>query len=169
MQTLLAAFLALWLWALMQTLAGWTNRGKFNALSRLYRGGTIPTNYFVALVTSATAPTADINTKSELTELANGNGYTTGGISLTKNSTNFDVLTEDDTNDRALIQIKDLVWTASGGSLPASGGARYAILTDDNATQGSREVHHFWDLTSDRQVSVGQTLTLQDCEIRLTE
>jgi hypothetical protein len=150
-------------------MAGWTNRGKFAALGRLFRGVALPTNYYVALVTSATAPTADINTKSELTELANGNGYTTGGISLSKNTTDFDVLTEDDTNDRALVQIKDLVWTASGGSLPASGGARYAVLTDDNATQGSREVYAFWDLSSDRQVSQFQTLTLQDCELRLTE
>jgi hypothetical protein len=151
-------------------MAGWTNRGKFAALGRLFRGVALPTNYFIALVTSAAAPGPDTNVKSELTEIANGNGYTTGGISLTKNTTDFDVLTEDDTNDRALVQLKDIVWTASGGSIPASGGgARYAILTDDNATQGSREVYTFWDLTSDRTVSDTQTLTLQNCEMRLTE
>lgn len=149
-------------------MAGWTNRGKYTILGPI-RGVALPTNFFAALVTSATAPVADTNTKSELTELANGNGYTTGGISLTKNTTDFDVYTEDDTNDRALLQIKDLVWTASGGSLPATGGARYLILTDDNGTQGSRLVIFFWDLTADRQVSVGQSLTIQDAEIRLTE
>lgn len=149
-------------------MAGVTNRGAFSFLSWLFRGVALPTNYYVALFTSATAPDQDINTKSQLTELASGNGYTTGGIQLTKNTTDFDVLTEDDTNDRALVQIKDLVWTASGGSLPATGGARYACLTDDNATQGSRLILTYWDLVSDRQVSTGQTLTLQDCEIRLT-
>ena len=113
---------------------------------------------------------ADTDTKTTLTEIANGNGYVTGGISLTRNSTDFDVLTEDDVNDRALVQLKDIVWTASGGSIPASGGgARYAILTDDNVTQGSREVYPYWDLVSDRTVSVGQTLTLQNCEIRIDE
>lgn len=151
-------------------MAGWTNRLKYNMLGWVFRATALPTNFYIALVTSAVAPTADTNTKSELTEIANGNGYTTGGTSLTKNSTDFDVLTEDDSNDRALVQLKDIVWTASGGSLPGSGnGARYAILTDDNATQGSREVYTFWDLTSDRSVSVGQTLTLQNCEIRITE
>src|SRR3972149_1769751 len=116
-------------------MAGWTNRGKYNTLAIKYRNVAEPNNYYMFLATSATAPTADINTKSELTEIATGNGYTAGGISLNRDSTDFDVLTEDDTNDRALIQIKDLVWTASGGNLPASGnGARYAILTDDNAT-----------------------------------
>jgi len=149
---------------------GWTNRGKFTTLGCFFRGETIPTNFYVALVTSATAPTCDINTLSELTEIAAGNGYTTGGYQLTPNSTDFDVINEDDTNDLAKIQIKDVVWTASGGPIPDSGsGARYAVLTDDNATVGSRLVLAYWDLTSDRSVSDGQSLTLQDCELRLTE
>ncbi|MBN1567937.1 MAG: hypothetical protein JXA73_08815 [Acidobacteria bacterium] len=151
-------------------MAGITNRGKYKFLDWLFRGTSLPTNFYIALVTSATAPVADTNTKSELTEIVNGNGYTTGGISLTKNSTDFDVLTEDDANDYSLVQLKDIVWTASGGSLPASGGgARYAVLTDDNATQGSRLILVYWDLSSDRSVSSGQTLTLQNCEVRLTE
>lgn len=151
-------------------MAGWTNKGKMRVLEWALRGGTVPTNFYVALFTSATAPTADINTKSQLTEIANGNGYTTGGIQLTPNTTDFDVLTEDDTNDRGFIQIKDLVWTASSGALPASGsGARYAALTDDNGTQGSREVLFYWDLGADYSVSSGQTLTLQNLEIRINE
>lgn len=151
-------------------MAGWTNKGKFQMLGRIYRAVALPTNYYVALFTSAVAPVADTNTKGELTEIAAGNGYTAGGISLTAGATDFDVITEDDTNDRGLIQIKDLVWTASGGPIPSSGnGARYAAFTDDNVTQGSREVYHYWDLTSDRSVSDTQTLTLQDCEIRIDE
>ena len=151
-------------------MAGWTNRGKFNALGQRYRGVALPTNFYMALFTSAAAPTADTNLFSDLTEINAGNGYTTGGISLTKNTTDFDVLTEDDVNDRALVQIKDLVWTASGGSLPNGGsGARYACLTDDNVTVANREVEQYFDLTSDRSVSDGQTLTLVDCELRLNE
>lgn len=151
-------------------MAGWTNRGKYNVLNMVYRNSAEPTNFYLFLATSAAAPTADTNVKSDLTEVATGNGYTAGGISIARNSTDFDVLTEDDTNDRALIQLKDMVWTASGGNLPGSGsGARYAILTDDNVTLGSREVYQFFDLSSDRVVSDTQTLTLQNCEIRLTE
>lgn len=149
--------------------SGMTNRGKKLLLDYVFRATALPANFYVALVTSATAPTADTNTLSELTEIAAGNGYTAGGITLTKNSTDFDVLTEDDTGDKALIQIKDLVWTASGGAIPASGsGARYAVLTDYNATLGSRQVLAWWDLTSDRTVSSGQPLTLQDCELDIT-
>jgi hypothetical protein len=151
-------------------MAGWTNKGKYKVLGWAMRGETIPTNFYVALVTSAVAPTADLNTFTELTEIAAGNGYTTGGYELTPNSTDFDVWTEDDGSDLALIEIKDIVWTASGGSLPGSGdGARYAVLLDDNGTVASREVYYYWDLTSNRTVSVGQTLTLQDTTIRITE
>ncbi len=145
-----------------------TNKGKVQRL-RGMQGIAEPTNFFVALVTNAVAPVVDTNTLSELTEIAAGNGYSSGGISLTKNATDFDVLTEDDTNDRAFIQIKDLVWTASGGPIPASGsGASFAVLTDDNVTVGSREVYVSWDLGGARTVSDGQSLTLQDCELRLT-
>ena len=151
-------------------MAGWTNKGKWRVLGWAFRGDTSPTNLYVALVTSATAPGPDINTLGELTQIATGNGYSEGGYQLTPNSTDFDVHTEDDTNDRGLIQIKDIVWTASGGNIPASGsGARYAVLTDDNVTVASREVLAYWDLESDRTVSDGQTLTLQDCELRINE
>ena len=151
-------------------MAGLTNRGKYLLLSEFFRNPTEFTNLYVALCTSAAAPTADTNTFSELTEITAGNGYTAGGISLSRNGTDFDVLTEDDATDRGYIQIRDLVWTASGGDLPSSGsGARYAILTDDNGTQGSRQIIAYWDLTSDRTVSTGQTLTLTNCELRLNE
>ena len=151
-------------------MAGLTNKGKYRLYGYAFRGDTIPTNYYLALVTSAVAPDPDINTFGQLTEIAAGNGYTTGGYQLTPNATDFDTWTEDDVNDRGLVQIKDVVWTASGGPIPASGsGARYAVLLDDNGTIADREVLAYWDLVSDRSVSDGQSLTLQDCEVRINE
>lgn len=149
--------------------SGWTNRGKYKMVDWVFRNSTEVTNFYVALCTSAATPAATTNTLSELTQIATGNGYTDGGYSLTPNSTDFDVLTEDDVGNMGKIQVKDVVWTASGGSIPSSGGgARWAVLTDDNVTVGSRIVIAWWDLVSDRTVTTGQTLTLQDCELRLT-
>lgn len=146
-----------------------TNRGKYNLLSHRYRGATLPSAMYVALCTAATTPTPDTNVLGDLTEIAAGNGYTSGGYSLTPGATDFDTLVEDDTNDWAYVQAKDVVWTASGGNLPASGsGASWAVLLGPHATVGSREVDAAYDLTSARTVSVGQTLTLQNLEIRLT-
>lgn len=151
-------------------MAGWTNKGKMSILDAYFRNNGAPTNFYVALVTSATAPTQDTDTLGQMTEITAGNGYVTGGYSLTPGATDFDVLNEDDTNDRGDIQVKDVVWNASGGPIPSAGnGARYAVLTDDNGTVGSREVYAYWDLTSDRSVSDGQSLTLQNLELRLTE
>jgi len=60
-----------------------------------------------------------------------------------------------------------VVWTASGGPIPASGGgARWAVVVNDDSDP---DVLVYFDLTSDRQVSDGQALTLEDCELRLTE
>jgi len=151
-------------------MAGWTNKGKAEALALMFRTATRATNYYIVLYTSATAPTADTNLNSDHTMIAAGNGYTAGGYQLTPGDTDFDTLTEDDTNDRGLVQIKDVTWSASGGSIPDTGdGARYAALTDDNGTVADREVYQYWDLTSDRSVSDGQDLTLQDLEIRINE
>lgn len=152
-------------------MAGMTNRGKKLLFDYYFRRqGTLPTNFYIALLTSAQAPGPDTNLLGDLTQIAAGNGYTTNGIQITPNTTDFDVMTEDDAADKSILQVKDIVWTASGGSLPASGnGARYAVLTDDNATPANREVIYYWDLVSDRVVSVGQTLTLQNLEMQLTE
>lgn len=150
--------------------SGITNKGKFRILGHAFRATALPVNYYVRLITVAVVPTVDTNTAVELTQIAAGNGYTAGGIAQPPGATAFDVFTEDDTNDRALVQIRDVVWTAAAGPIPASGvGASYAVLTDDNATDGSREILAFWDLVSARTISDTQTLTLQDLELRLTE
>jgi hypothetical protein len=129
-----------------------------------------PTNFYIALITATTAPTRAINTFSELTEIANGQGYTTGGYSLTRNTTDFDTMTEDDSGNTATIYIKNVVWTASGGTLPASGlGASYAVMLDDNVTIASREVLAYWSLGSAISVSSGQSLTLTDLAIQATQ
>lgn len=151
-------------------MAGMTNRGKYNILDIVFRNATAPTNFYVALITNDVAPTADTNLMSDLTEVAAGNGYTSGGILLNRNNTDFDVLTEDDTNDRALIQIKDISWTASGGSLPGSGSPiKYAVLTDDNATVANREIFSYWDLNNNITLVDGQSLYLIDLEQRINE
>lgn len=138
-----------------------TNRGAKNIFDIVFRGASAPANFYAALV--KTTPTVDTNTLSELTEVAAGNGYTAGGIQLNRNTTDFPSLVENDTDNRAELLIRDLVWTASGGTLPSDGaGATYLVLTDANATLGSREVWGFWSLTSARVVSDGQTLTIND-------
>ncbi len=150
---------------------GITNRGKLRIYQLAFQNYSPPGGGFaVALVTAAVAPTADIDLFSELTEITAGNGYSPGGLNVNRDAVDFDVAAEDDINDRALVQIKDLSWLANGGPIPASGaGARYAVLLDRNATVGSREVYAWWDLGGDKSVASGQSLVLQNLELRGTE
>ena len=151
-------------------MSGITNRGKLLLLQYAFRTSGRPANYYVALCTSAQTPTADTNLLSDLTQIAVGDGYSNGGYQLTPGDTDFDENTENDASDLANIQIKDVVWNASGGSIPASGnGARWAVLTTNEGTVANRQIIAYWDLVSDRMVSDSQSLTLQNCELQLTE
>ncbi|NNK57420.1 MAG: hypothetical protein HKP44_08935, partial [Desulfofustis sp.] len=115
-------------------------------------------------------PGPDTNIFSDVTEISSGNGYVAGGLQLIKNSTDFPGLSENDSTDLASVQIRTLIWTASGGNLPSSGsGAAFLILTDDNGTQASREVWAWFDLGGERIVSDTQTLSASNGELRLRQ
>ena len=155
----------------------WTNRGKFLLLDWVFRGTPLPDSFYVALITADDIPTVDTNLFSELTEITEGNGYDSGGfeLDLDASAPSFDVLTEDDANDRAIIQVKDVFWeVSSGGTIPASGNvARYAILTDSTGESGEvvseRQVLAVWDLIDDRYAADGETFTLTNLELRAVE
>lgn len=120
---------------------------------------------FAGTETIHDAPGPKTNVLSDLTEIDNGNGYNAGGKTVSRNtSTGFDTLTEDDSNNLASLQLQNLVWTASGGTLPVPGseGIRYLVLVDDDATPN---VICFWDLGTYDSVSSGQSFTVQDTEI----
>lgn len=78
--------------------------------------------YKLILCTSATFNAADATFAAiTKTEVANGNGYTTGGVSLSN------VVVSTVTTNDAKFDADDVTWTASGGPLTAS----YAILYND--------------------------------------
>lgn len=107
----------------------------------------------VALVDNTYTPSADHTQYSDVSgdELANSNGYTTGGYTVTC------TVTDDDSNDLVKIDITDPTWTASGGTL---GGvaARYAVVYNDSSTPKS--ILYIIDLGGDQTVSDGQTFTI---------
>lgn len=147
-------------------MAGFTNRGKFAIMEAYFKGTAqyIPGAFKVALATNADAPTQDDNVLADVTECPSEFGYVAGGLATTRGDPDFGV-TEDDTNDRARADIADRVWTASGGSMPST-AARYCLLLDDDSTPN---MIAYGDLSSDRQVSDTQTLTLENWYLDLTQ
>lgn len=152
----------------MTAAQGWTNRGAYRVLEAVFNGATLPTNFYLALVTSAATPGCDTNVFSDLTEIAEGNGYVSGGSILTLDATGFPDLTEDDVNDKATVNVQNTTWTPSGGGLPASGsGARYSVLLDDNAVVADREVWYWWDLKKNISVIITQEIIVAGSQIAL--
>ena len=141
---------------------GLTLRGLKRLLAIAFQGETPPVDFYLALVQASPAPTALTTTLSGLTQVANGNGYVTGGVALNRDAVDFDVLEEDTTGLSVYLQIRDVSWTAVGGSIAS---AAYAVLTDSHATIGSREVWAYWPFGAARTVTVGRTLPLSDLEI----
>jgi len=147
----------------------WTNRGAYRLAKAFAHGSSLPSQVYIALVRASPAPSADTNTMADVTEITAGNGYSSGGVVLDRNVTDFDSVTEDDTGDEAPALIKDIAITASGGNIPPSGaGFRYIVLTDNNATIALREIYAYWDLGAVQTVLDTQTLTIQDLELDFT-
>jgi len=92
-------------------------------------------------------------------ELSTGSGYTAGGATLTINS-----VTENDTDDQCDVDIADVTWTASGGTIgPYSG----AIIYDD--TSSDKTVVAYKSFGGDSSSTDGQTLKLENMAIELKD
>lgn len=81
----------------------------------------------VALLGSGYTPDADHTKWTNVSgnEIANGYGYTAGGITVSGS------VVDDDSDDQVKYSIANPSWTASGGSI---GPARYGVLYDDTHT-----------------------------------
>lgn len=81
-----------------------------------------------------------------ITEVANGNGYTTGGNACTTTSSSQSGGTF------KLVLASPATWTASGAGF----SFRYAVLTD--STTGTNV--GYWDYGSSQTVAAGETVTV---------
>lgn len=91
-------------------------------------------------------------------EIANGNGYTTGGVTMAGVS-----VTEDDTNDYTTVAWStNPAWTASGGSISAIG----AIVYDDTAT--SDPIVGYIDFGDSQSVIDKKILTVSTVVFRIS-
>jgi len=95
-----------------------------------------------------TAPTLTHTLLSEITEISDGGGYTSGtsgAVTVIGSSQTTGVY--------SLTQSADVVFTASGGTI---GPFRYAVLYNDTPTSPLNPLIGYWDYTSN--------ITLQDTE-----
>ena len=94
-------------------------------------------------------------------ELANGNGYTTLGITMT-GVTVF----EDDVNDFTEVEWNNVTWTAAGGDMGPTVGA---IIYDDTATAPQADtIIGFIDFGGVQTQIDGGTATIANPKVRIT-
>lgn len=96
-----------------------------------------------------TAPSTSSDTQySDLTEIAAGNGYTTGGVAATVDSSS-------QTGGVYTLVLSGISWTASGGDIAAN---RYAVLYNDTAS--NKELIAVADLGVSAVIPDGTTFPL---------
>jgi len=89
-------------------------------------------------------------------ELADGNGYSTGGATLAGIA-----FAEDDTDDRAEVTWTNKSWTASGGSIGPSPGACLLV-----ATETDDPIIEYINFGGDKTEPDGGTFTVGNIELR---
>lgn len=100
------------------------------------------------VVLTNSAPSASNTVLANITQIANGNGYTTGGTTVTTTSSS-------QTSGTYKLVLADVVFTASGGSM---GPFRYAVLYNDTASND--ELIGSWDYGSSITLASGDTFTV---------
>ena len=108
------------------------------------------TDTWRAVITTDAPDTTNDSTLTDVTEIGNSNGYTTGGENITFNSTR--------TTTTITATGTDVVWTASGGNLGGSTTGRYFVVYDD--TSAANDLWNYWDYASTFTVATGETMTL---------
>lgn len=101
----------------------------------------------IVLSNSATVNTNTI--LANITQISNGNGYTTGGETCTISSVS-------ETAGTAKVFAADVVWTASG----SMGPFRYATLYNDTATSPADALVCWFDYGSSITLAATETFTV---------
>ena len=102
----------------------------------------------IKVVLSNTGPVATNTQLSNITQISNGNGYTTGGTVATTSSSA-------QTSGTYKLVLADVVFTASGGSI---GPFQYVVLYNDTATND--ELIGWYDYGTALTITTGNTFTV---------
>ena len=103
----------------------------------------------VKIMLTNTAPAATNAVKSDITEIAAGNGYTAGGNAVT-------ITSSAQSGGTYKLVGNNVTWTASGGTIATF---RYAVLY--NSTPANGNLIGFWDYGAAVSVTNGNSFQVQ--------
>jgi hypothetical protein len=127
---------------------------KFNAfVAELSAGNFNFGSDAMKVLLTNTAPVATNTLYGDISanELANGNGYVTGGaaVTLTSNGQTAGV-------EKYIASVANPTWTATG----SMGPFRYTVIYDTTPTTPLKPLVGWWDYGSSITLTVGQTFTV---------
>ncbi len=99
---------------------------------------------------SNSAPIATNTVLSDITQIANGNGYTTGGSTAA-------VVSSAQTSGTYKLVLSDVTFTASGGSI---GPFQYVVLYNDTATSPADALIGWYDYGAALTITNGNSFTV---------
>jgi hypothetical protein len=99
------------------------------------------------VVLSNSAPAAANTVLADITQISNGNGYTTGGATATQTASS-------QSSGTYKLVCSDVTWTASGGSI---GPFRYVVLYNDTASND--ELIGYYDYGTTLTITNGNAFT----------
>ena len=126
---------------------------KFNAwVQNVQNGGVAMATDALKVMLSNTAPVATNSLYGDISgnELASGNGYTTGGASVT-------VTANTQTGGTYTLAANQVQWTASANMGPF----RYSVIYDSTATSPLKPLIAWWDYGSAVNLIANETFTVQ--------
>lgn len=123
---------------------------KFNAfVENIAEGVHNFQSHTLKVMLTNSAPVNTYTTKSDVTEISAGNGYTAGGATVTTSSSS-------QTSGTYRLVCADVVFTATG----AVGPFRYAVLYNDTPTSPADPLVGWWDYGSALTLANGETFTV---------
>ncbi len=119
---------------------------KFNSFVEALTDGVhhLKTDTLKVMLTD-TAPSVSNTQKSDIVEIAAGNGYTAGGLQAT-------LINSSQINGLYSLKLNNVKWAASGGSI---GPFRYAVLYNDSAS--NKELIAYWDVGFENTLQRSET------------
>ncbi len=106
-------------------------------------------NTFKVALTN-TLPVAANTVLADITQIASGGGYTTGGETTT--------ITVSEASGTTTVSGTEVQWTGSGGGMATF---RYAVLYNDSSTSPADALIAWFDYGSGVTVAAGETFTLK--------
>ncbi len=108
------------------------------------------TAVFKCMLVNTPAPTATNSIRTDLTEIASGNGYTTGGADAT--------LTWAEVAGTGTATGTKIVWTCATAAMASF---RYVVLYNDTQTTPADPLVAWWDYGSSLTLQVGETFSVK--------